>query len=76
VKAGRAVQRNFVQYRALRIYEMPAVEVFIVPSTATPTGVGEPGVPPLAPAVANAVLRAGGPAVTRLPFTRAGIVSA
>ena len=76
VKAGRPVQLNFDQYRALRIYEMPAVEVFIVPSTAAPTGVGEPGVPPLAPAVANAVLRAGGPAVTRLPFTRAGIVSA
>ena len=75
VKAGRAVQRNFDQYRALRIYEMPAVEVLIVPSTAAPTGVGEPGVPPLAPAVANAVLRAGGPAVTRLPFARAGIVS-
>jgi isoquinoline 1-oxidoreductase beta subunit len=52
------------------------VEVFIVPSTAAPTGVGEPGVPPLGPAVANAVVRAGGPAITRLPFARAGIVSA
>ncbi len=76
LKAGRPVQRNFDQYKALRIYEMPVVEVFIVPSTAAPTGVGEPGVPPLAPAVANAVARAGGPAVTRLPFARAGIVSA
>ena len=76
VKAGRAVQRNFDQYKALRIYEMPAVEVFIVPSTAPPTGVGEPGVAPLAPAVANAVVRAGGPAVTRLPFARAGLVQA
>ena len=76
LKAGRPVQRNFDQYKSLRIYEMPAVEVFIVPSTEKPTGVGEPGVPPLAPAVANAVARAGGPAVTRLPFARAGLVSA
>ena len=76
LKAGRPVQRNFDQYKSLRIYEMPAVEVFIVPSDAAPSGVGEPGVPPLAPAVANAVARAGGPAVTRLPFARAGLVSA
>jgi isoquinoline 1-oxidoreductase subunit beta len=76
LKAGRPVQRNFDQYKSLRIYEMPAVEVFIVPSTEKPTGVGEPGVPPLAPAVANAVARAGGPVVTRLPFARAGLVSA
>jgi isoquinoline 1-oxidoreductase subunit beta len=76
LKAGRPVQRNFDQYKSLRIYEMPAVEVFIASSTAAPTGVGEPGVPPLAPAVANAVVRAGGPVVTRLPFARAGLVSA
>ena len=76
LKAGRTVQRNFDQYKALRIYEMPAVEVFIVPSTAAPTGVGEPGVPPLAPAVAHAIARAGGPAVTRLPLARAGLVQA
>jgi len=76
IKAGRPQQRNFDQYRALRIYEMPAVEVFIAPSTAAPTGVGEPGVPPLAPAVANAIVRAGGPEVLRLPFARAGLVQA
>jgi isoquinoline 1-oxidoreductase beta subunit len=76
LKAGRPVQRNFDQYKALRIYEMPVVEVFIVPSTAAPTGVGEPGVPPLGPAVANAIVRAGGPVVTRLPFARAGLVQA
>jgi isoquinoline 1-oxidoreductase beta subunit len=74
LKAGRPVQRNFDQYKSLRIYEMPAVEVFIVPSTAAPTGVGEPGVPPLAPAVANAIVRAGGPLVDRLPLARAGLV--
>ncbi|HEY9023621.1 MAG TPA: xanthine dehydrogenase family protein molybdopterin-binding subunit [Burkholderiaceae bacterium] len=76
LKAGRPQQRNFDQYRSLRIYEMPAVEVFIAPSTAAPTGVGEPGVPPLAPAVANAIARAGGPDVLRLPFARAGLVQA
>src|SRR6185295_1672296 len=76
IKAGRAVQRNFDTYRSLRIHEMPRVEVHIVPSTDKPTGVGEPGVPPLAPAVANAIAKLGGPRVRRLPFTRAGLVEA
>ena len=75
LRNGAAVQRNFDTYRALRIHEMPKVEVHIVPSTAAPSGVGEPGVPPLAPAVANAVARLGGPKVRRLPFARAGIVA-
>ncbi|HEV2041846.1 MAG TPA: xanthine dehydrogenase family protein molybdopterin-binding subunit [Casimicrobiaceae bacterium] len=74
LKAGRAVQRNFDTYRALRIHEMPKVEVHIVQSTEKPTGVGEPGLPPLAPAVANAVAKLGGPRVRRLPFTRAGLI--
>lgn len=74
LKGGRAVQRNFDTYRALRIHEMPKVEVHIVQSTEKPTGVGEPGLPPLAPAVANAVAKLGGPRVRRLPFTRAGLV--
>ncbi len=74
IKAGRAAQRNFDTYRALRIHEMPKVEVHIVPSTEKPSGVGEPGVPPLAPAVANAVAKLGGQRVRRLPFTRAGLV--
>jgi isoquinoline 1-oxidoreductase beta subunit len=74
LKAGRAVQRNFDTYRSLRIHEMPKVEVHIVPSTEKPSGVGEPGVPPLAPAVANAVAKLGGPRVRRLPFTRAGLI--
>ena len=74
IKEGRAAQRNFDTYRALRIHEMPRVEVHIMPSTEKPSGVGEPGVPPLAPAVANAVAKLGGPRVRRLPFTRAGLV--
>ena len=76
LKNGRAAQRNFDTYKSLRIDEMPKVEVHIVPSTAAPTGVGEPGVPPLAPAVANAVAKLGGPKVRRLPFARAGLVTA
>jgi isoquinoline 1-oxidoreductase subunit beta len=68
---GRVVQSNFHDYRTLRIDEMPKVEVHIVPSAEPPTGVGEPGVPPIAPAVANALLKLTGQPVRRLPFARA-----
>jgi isoquinoline 1-oxidoreductase beta subunit len=68
---GRVVQSNFHDYRTLRIDEMPKVEVHIVPSAEPPTGVGEPGVPPVAPAVANAVFKLTGQPVRRLPFVRA-----
>ncbi|UEM18881.1 xanthine dehydrogenase family protein molybdopterin-binding subunit [Skermanella mucosa] len=67
---GRVEQSNFHDYRVLRIEEMPAVEVHIVPSAAAPTGVGEPGVPPIGPAVANAVFAATGRRIRNLPFTR------
>jgi isoquinoline 1-oxidoreductase beta subunit len=75
LKNGRAVQRNFDTYRSLRMHEMPRVEVHIVPSNEKPTGVGEPGVPPLGPAVANAVAQLGGPRIRRLPLARAGLVA-
>ena len=75
IEAGRVVQRNFDRYRVLRVYEMPKVEVHIVSSNAAPTGVGEPGVPPLAPAVANAMARLGVPRMRRLPLARAGLVA-
>ena len=65
---GRVDQTNFDNYRVARINEMPKVEVYIVPSTAAPTGVGEPGTPPIAPAVANAVRAATGIRIRRLPF--------
>ncbi len=61
-------QSNFDTYRPLRIEEMPRVEVYIVPSDAPPTGVGEPGVPPIAPAVANALFHLTGRRVRRLPL--------
>lgn len=68
LKEGWVEQSNFDNYPLLRIGEMPRVEVHIVPSEAAPTGVGEPGVPPLAPAVANALFAATGKRLRRLPF--------
>ena len=58
--AGRVVQGNFDRYRPLRINEMPDIEVHIVRSGEAPTGVGEPGTPPLGPALANALFSATG----------------
>ncbi len=68
LKDGRVEQGNFDTYQVLRMGEMPQVEVHIVPSDAAPTGVGEPGVPPLAPAVANAMFQLTGKRVRTLPF--------
>jgi isoquinoline 1-oxidoreductase beta subunit len=69
---GRVDQTNFHQYPVLRINEMPrAVEIHIVPSKEAPTGVGEPGTPPIAPAVANAVRMATGVKLRKLPFNLA-----
>ncbi len=65
---GRVDQGNFDSYRPLRIDEMPAVEVHIVASAEPPTGVGEPGTPPIGPAVANAIVAAGGPRIRTLPL--------
>ncbi|MGH8801086.1 MAG: molybdopterin cofactor-binding domain-containing protein [Casimicrobiaceae bacterium] len=69
IKDGAPEQSNFNDYRVLRINEMPAVEVYIVASGAKPTGVGEPGVPPIAPAVANAIAMATGKRLRRLPLS-------
>jgi isoquinoline 1-oxidoreductase beta subunit len=71
---GRPVPANFDTYRSLRIHEMPQVDVTIVRSNEKPTGVGEPGVPPIGPAVANAMARLGLPRPRRLPVVR-GLVS-
>jgi isoquinoline 1-oxidoreductase beta subunit len=65
---GRVRQSNFHDYQMLRIDETPVIEVHIVPSAEPPGGVGEPGVPPLAPAVANAVFAATGKRIRRLPI--------
>jgi isoquinoline 1-oxidoreductase beta subunit len=69
LKDGRIEQNNFDGYRVLRIDAMPQVEVHIVPSTQAPTGIGEPGVAPVGPAVANAIFAATGKRVHALPLT-------
>ena len=66
---GKVQQANFDSYPPLRINEMPAVEVYIVPSAEPPTGVGEPGTPPIAPAVANALFKLTGKPVRKLPIS-------
>ncbi len=68
LKDGRIEQDNFDSYRVLRMNEMPKVEVHIVPSTQAPTGVGEPGVAPVGPAVANAIFAATGKRIHVLPI--------
>ncbi|CZF86568.1 Isoquinoline 1-oxidoreductase subunit beta [Grimontia marina] len=65
---GATVQSNFHDYLVLREMQMPEVEVHIVPSAEAPTGVGEPGTPPIAPAVANAVFAATGQRLHDLPM--------
>ena len=65
---GEVDQANFNDYEPLRIDDMPKVEVHIVTSSEAPTGVGEPGVPALAPAVSNAVFAATGKRLRSLPF--------
>jgi isoquinoline 1-oxidoreductase beta subunit len=68
LERGRVQQSNFHDYPILRLYEMPRVEVHIMPSREKPGGLGEPGVPPVAPAVANALFAATGKRVRRLPI--------
>lgn len=68
LKDGVVEQSNFNDYPVLRINEMPKVEVYVVKSAAAPTGVGEPGVPPLAPALASALRAATGKVIHTLPI--------
>jgi isoquinoline 1-oxidoreductase subunit beta len=68
VKNGRVQQRNFYDYKILRMNEMPKCEVHLVPSNEKHGGVGEPGTPPIAPAVVNAIFAATGKRIRRLPI--------
>ncbi len=72
-EGGAIRQSNFHDYRSLRINEMPDVEVAVIASIEKPTGVGEPGVPPVGPAVANAWRRLTGTPVRKLPIMSAGV---
>lgn len=72
IEGGRTRESSFDGYRLLRHADAPAVEVHIVPSRAKPTGFGEIALPPLAPAVANAIFAATGRRIRRLPFASEG----
>jgi isoquinoline 1-oxidoreductase beta subunit len=67
-KDGVVEQKNFGDYTVARITDMPAISVHTVPSADPPTGMGEPGLPPLAPAFANAIARITGKPLRELPF--------
>jgi isoquinoline 1-oxidoreductase beta subunit len=75
LKDGRIEQSNFHDYPILRIDEMPVVEVHIVTSEARPSGIGEMGVPPIAPAVANAIFAATGKRVRHIPIRPADLTA-
>ena len=68
LKDGLVEQSNFDDYEPTRMREMPKVEVHIVKSTERPTGIGEPGVPPVAPSIANAIAASTGKRFRSLPF--------
>lgn len=69
IKKGRVQQSNFHDFPVLKLEEMPRVDTYIVKSNESPQGIGEPGVPPLAPALANAIFAATKEPVRSLPFS-------
>jgi isoquinoline 1-oxidoreductase beta subunit len=76
LKEGIVEQSNFHDYPVLRMNQMPKIEVFIVPSKEKPTGVGEPGTPVIAPALANAILAMQGKSIRALPMSSQGVTFA
>jgi isoquinoline 1-oxidoreductase subunit beta len=68
IEGGHAKQGNFDAYDILRLRDMPQVDVYMVASKEAPTGLGEPGLPPVAPAVTNAIFAATGKRIRRLPI--------
>jgi isoquinoline 1-oxidoreductase beta subunit len=68
IEKGRVVQGNFDDYAPLRMEETPVVEVYAVPSAEAPTGIGEPSVPPVAPALCNAIYAATKKRIRALPI--------
>jgi isoquinoline 1-oxidoreductase beta subunit len=75
IARGRAMSRNFGDYRLIRMREVPAaIDVHFIPSRLRPTGFGEPPLPPIAPAVANAIAALNGERIRVMPFMSAGYV--
>lgn len=72
IKQGRVVEENFPDYDMVRLAQAPSIEVHIVPSEAPSGGIGEPGLPPLAPALANAIFAATGRRIRSLPVSGEG----
>jgi isoquinoline 1-oxidoreductase beta subunit len=72
IENGRIREGNFDQYPILRVDKAPRVDVHFIESEHSPTGLGEPGIPPVAPAVANAIFAATGERVRELPLSKAG----
>ena len=68
INNGRVMETNYDTYQILRVNEIPPIEVYIVPNPIKPDGVGEPGIPTLAPALGNAIFDATGKRVRKLPF--------
>jgi isoquinoline 1-oxidoreductase beta subunit len=73
---GGVASANFDDYRLIRMSEVPEIEVHIVKNTDKIGGIGEPGVPPLAPALANAFFNATGTRIRRIPLTPARVLEA
>jgi isoquinoline 1-oxidoreductase beta subunit len=69
LRSGRVQQRNFNDYRVLRLNETPELDIHIIPSDAPPGGIGETGVPPVAPAICNAIFAATGKRLRSLPIS-------
>jgi isoquinoline 1-oxidoreductase beta subunit len=74
IEKGQVLQSNFHDYQMLRINQMPSIEVHIVPSSEKMGGAGEPGVPPVAPALANAIFAATGKRLRRLPVQKTDLI--
>jgi CO/xanthine dehydrogenase Mo-binding subunit len=74
LRGGRVQQRNFNDYRVLRLNETPEIDVHIIPSEGPPGGIGETGVPPVAPAVCNAIYAATGKRLRSLPISAHSLI--